>query len=190
MRRRDFVGTGVLAAGALAFGPSFWRRAFEAEAATAGEGPYGPLQPPDANGIMLPQGFTSREIARGNQIVPGTAYPWHVYSDGQATYRTEDGGWILVSNSESLATTGAGSSAIRFAPDGAVADAYRILAGTNLNCAGGRTPWGTWLSCEEYEGGQVWEADPTGAALAVVRPALGQFKHEAAGVDPVGKRVY
>ncbi|MEA2468767.1 MAG: hypothetical protein QOJ57_2893 [Thermoleophilaceae bacterium] len=190
MRRRDFVGSGMLAAGALAFGPSFWRRAFSAEAATAGPGPYGPLLPPDANGIMLPQGFSSREIARGFQPVPGTTYPWHVYSDGQATYATEDGGWILVSNSESLSANGAGSSAIRFAPDGEIADAYRILAGTNLNCAGGRTPWGTWLSCEEYDGGQVWECDPTGATLAVVRPALGQFNHEAAGVDPVGKRIY
>jgi hypothetical protein len=190
IRRREFVGTGIAAAGALAFGPAFWRRAFSAEAATAGVGPYGPLLPPDANGIMLPQGFKSREIARGLEVVPGTTYPWHPYSDGQATYASEDGGWILVSNSESLATTGAGSSAIRFAPDGEVADAYRILAGTNLNCAGGRTPWGTWLSCEEYDGGQVWEADPTGATLAVVRPALGQFNHEAAGVDPVHKHVY
>jgi secreted PhoX family phosphatase len=190
MRRRDFVGSGALAAGALAFGPSFWRRAFSAEAATAGPGPYGPLLAPDANGIMLPAGFKAREIARGLQPVPGTAYSWHVYSDGQATYAAQDGGWILVSNSESLAANRAGSSAIRFAPDGEIASAYRILAGTNLNCAGGRTPWGTWLSCEEYEGGQVWESDPTGATLAVVRPAMGQFKHEAAGVDPVGKRVY
>jgi hypothetical protein len=190
IRRRDFVGSGMLAAGALAFGPAFWRGAFSAEAAVAGPGPYGPLLPPDANGIMLPEGFKSREIARGLQPVPGTTYSWHVYSDGQATYATEDGGWILVSNSESLAANGAGSSAIRFAPNGDVADAYRILAGTNLNCAGGRTPWGTWLSCEEYDGGQVWESDPTGATLAVVRPALGQFSHEAAGVDPVGKRIY
>jgi secreted PhoX family phosphatase len=190
MRRREFVGSGLLAAGALAFGPSFWRRAFSAGAATAGPGPYGPLQPPDANGIMLPQGFSSRVIARGGEPVEGTAYAWHVYSDGQATYTTDDGGWILVSNSESLAASGAGSSAIRFAKDGKIEDAYRILAGTNVNCAGGRTPWGTWLSCEEYDGGHVWECDPTGATPAVIRPALGTFNHEAAGVDPVHKHVY
>jgi secreted PhoX family phosphatase len=190
LRRREFIGTGALAVGALAFGPAFWRRAFEAEAATVGPGPYGALLPPDENGIMLPEGFRSRVIARGLEPVPGTAYPWHVYSDGQATYATDDGGWILVSNSESLATTGAGSSAIRFNADGSIADAYRILAGTNVNCAGGRTPWGTWLSCEEYDGGQVWEADPTGQSLAVVRPALGQFNHEAVAVDPDGKRLY
>ena len=187
--RRNLLGTGALAAGALAFGPAFWRDALAAPA-TAGPGPYGPLGPPDANGIALPRGFTAREIARAGQPVAGTAYPWHIFPDGQATYALTDGGWVLVSNSESLAATGAGSSAIRFAPDGTIVDAFRILAGTNANCAGGRTPWGTWLSCEEYDAGQVWEADPLGRQPAVNRPALGFFTHEAAAVDPVGRRVY
>src|SRR5215208_2189510 len=190
MRRREFVAAGAAAAGALAFGPSFWRRAFEASAATAGPGPYGPLLPADPNGIMLPAGFSSREVARANVPVQGTAYPWHIFSDGQATYTTADGGWILVSNSESLAPRGGGSSAIRFKSDGSIESAYRILGGTQGNCAGGRTPWGTWLSCEEYDGGQVWEADPTGTQPAAVRPALGVFNHESVAVDSVGKRLY
>jgi uncharacterized protein len=187
--RRRFVGTGLAAAGTLAFGPAFWRSALAAPA-TPGAGPYGPLLAPDSNGIRLPEGFVSREVARANQVVPGSAYPWHVYSDGQGCFALSDGGWVLVSNSESLAATGAGSSAIRFGPDGSVADAYRILAGTNANCAGGSTPWGTWLSCEEHEGGQVWEADPLGAAPALNRPALGVFNHEAVAVDPREQRLY
>ncbi len=68
--------------------------------------------------------------------------------------------------------------------------AYRILAGTNANCAGGPTPWGTWLSCEEHDGGQVWEADPLGLAPALNRPALGVFNHEAVAVDPREERLY
>jgi sugar lactone lactonase YvrE len=190
IRRRELIAAGAAAAGAFAFGPTFWRRAFEASAATAGTGPYGPLLPPDANGIMLPAGFSSREIARANQPVQGTSYLWHIFPDGQATYETGDGGWILVSNSESLAPRGGGASAIRFAADGSIEDAYRILSDTQTNCAGGRTPWGTWLSCEEYDGGQVWEADPTGERPAAVRPALGVFNHEAVAVDPVGRRLY
>ena len=189
IRRRELIGSGLAATGALAFGPGFWRSALAAPA-RPGAGPYGVLRPPDANGLMLPAGFRSREIARAGMPVPGTAYPWHIFPDGQATFATSEGGWILVSNSESVAASGAGASAIRFAPDGSIASAYRILSGTNSNCAGGRTPWGTWLSCEEYDFGHVWECDPTGASLAVTRPALGTFNHEAACVDPVERRLY
>ena len=190
LRRREFLRTGLLGAGALTFGPTFWSEALAGSPATPGPGPYGPLQPPDANGIMLPAGFKSRIVAQGNQPVPGTTYPWHIFSDGQATYATADGGFILVSNSEHPGPGSGGASAIRFRGDGSVADAYRILSGTQTNCAGGGTPWGTWLSCEEHDGGRVWECDPTGQDAAVARPAMGVFSHEAVAVDPGGKRVY
>ena len=123
-------------------------------------------------------------------------YPWHPATDGQATFATlgagggPDGGWILVANSEMPAPGVGGVSAVEFAADGDVERAYRILAGTQQNCAGGPTPWGAWLSCEEHDGGNVWECDPTGAARAVRRPALGIFAHEAVCVDPVEERLY
>jgi secreted PhoX family phosphatase len=90
---------------------------------------------------------------------------------------------VYVSNAEWFATAGGGAGAVRFSADGEIADAYSILSGTDLNCAGGPTPWGTWLSCEEKEDGRVWECDPLGTSAAVVRPALGVFKHEAAAID-------
>jgi sugar lactone lactonase YvrE len=189
LRRRDFIGTGLAAAGALTLGRGFWSQALAAPA-QPGIGPYGALRPPDANGLMLPPGFTSRELARGNAVVPGTTYPWHVYPDGGATFAAPGGGWVYVSNSESVAASGAGTSAIRFRADGSVDSAYRILSGTNLNCAGGPTPWGTWLSCEEYDYGHVWECDPLGRETAVIRPAMGAFTHEAACGDPAGRRLY
>lgn len=150
----------------------------------------GPLQDPDENGLRLPVGFTSRVIARSNTAVEGTGYVWHNAPDGGAVFTTDDGGWIYVSNSESPATLTGGASAIRFSADGDIVDAYRLLADTNLNCAGGPTPWGTWLSCEETPTGRVWECDPLGQSAAVVRPAMGVFKHEAAAVDAANMHAY
>jgi hypothetical protein len=186
MERRSFLRAVTAGTGAVAVTGGLWHAAATPAAAAAADSPYGPLLAPDANGLALPQGFTGRVVARSTRSVGGIT--WHGAPDGGACFADGDG-WIYVSNSE-LEDDRGGVGALRFDRDGAVSDAYRILDGTNKNCSGGATPWGTWLSCEEAARGAVWETHPRGGKSAVRHPAMGLFRHEAAAVDTERRCVY
>jgi uncharacterized protein len=188
--RRRFLQTSAVATGIFAFGPAFWQDALAAPA-KPGPGPYGPPGAPDpVTGIAVPKGFTVREVARGGAPVGTTGYTWHPFSDGSGCFPLPDGGWVLAVNSEVPGLPQGGASSITFDRDGRITGARRILSGTTMNCAGGVTPWGTWLSGEETGSGQVWECDPLGEQPAVARPAMGRFTHEAVCVDEANRQLY
>ncbi|GAA5134147.1 alkaline phosphatase PhoX [Alloalcanivorax gelatiniphagus] len=150
----------------------------------------GPLVDSGVDGVLIPEGFSLRRVATaGRQPVSKLPlFLWHPLPDGGAVFSLADGGWVYVSNSESVP---GGVGALRFGADGELLDAYPILSNTRVNCAGGATPWGTWLSCEEVEDGLVYQCDPLGSPRqARSHPALGRFKHEAAAVDMATSSVF
>ncbi|MCY4656140.1 MAG: DUF839 domain-containing protein [Gammaproteobacteria bacterium] len=107
---------------------------------------------------------------------------------------------------------GAGKVPVTLAPSGGVTglifkdgvyqETVPLLTGTMVNCAGGPTPWGTWLTCEElvvrgdrvkgfpealHDHGYVFEVPPPhlGNASAIPIKDMGLFRHEAVAIDPL-----
>lgn len=122
-------------------------------------------------GLLLSTGLDVRLIATKNtkvQYANGSgqsSVDFHEEPDGAAVFEKEDcsGNYFYTSNAESIAAGGVGS--IEFDSNGGVVGYERVLEGkTKRNCGGGRSPYNTWLSCEEnVESGFVWEVSPSGA---------------------------
>jgi secreted PhoX family phosphatase len=186
---------------------------------------YGPLvRSAHVPELWIPQGFTARKLGttRAPSLVnPGLTVAYG--ADGMAAFAAGAGMLRLVRNHEirdpaaSARLLGPGVHAydrragggtttlqLRQSPDGAVEllSEFVSLSGTHTNCAGGPTPWGSWITCEETTvGAASGYAMPHGycfevpaAADAEVPPvplkAMGRFVHEALAVDPRSGMAY
>lgn len=192
--RRQFISHSLGGVGILSLGSSLLGMTSSKPFVSSQLDKLASLNKPDELGVQLPEGYQIRIVAESGKPVPLTRgekskYVWHGAPDGGACFKANDGGWVYVSNSELSANAG-GVGAIRFDSKGEAVDAYPILSRTTRNCAGGPTPWNTWLSCEEVPSGAVYECDPFNGASAVKRPALGFFQHEAAAIDPRKGHIY
>ncbi len=101
-----------------------------------------------------------------------------------------------------LSGLGGGTTTMRFRHGRLIGD-HASLAGTLTNCAGGPTPWGSWLTCEEVtikgallgakDHGYVFEVPgPDLGVVATANPIrdMGLMDHEAVAVDPQTSFVY
>eukprot|EP00980_Cylindrotheca_fusiformis_P005678 scaffold1184_cov132-Cylindrotheca_fusiformis.AAC.99 len=122
-------------------------------------------------GLLLSEGLDARILATTGQKVilangKKSKKKFHANPDAGATFPDDrdwnKGGWIYVSNAEVRGGKG-GVGALTFDKNGKVIDFNVLLKKTNLNCGGGRTPWNTWISAEEFgDKGQLYQVDPTG----------------------------
>jgi hypothetical protein len=125
---------------------------------------------------LLSTGLSARIIATAGKFVSyaNGQTSWvrfHTRPDFGSTFPDPNtfntGGWIYTSNSESKDVGTGGVGAITFDRNGNVVDYKMLLRGTTVNCGGGRTPWNTWISCEEWGNrGQVYQVDPSGTRTA------------------------
>ena len=207
-----------------------------AQAAATG---FGALRP-DPRGILdLPEGFTYTVIAQsGAEMDDGLIVP--ARPDGMAAFAGPDNTVTLVCNHENSPDSGGpfgdmnerlhevdaryiydlgagetpgagGTTTLVYDPETRQAVHQHLsLAGTEVNCAGGSTPWGSWLSCEECfeqpgqeskrgrtisrdrRHGFVFEVPASERSLADPIPLkdMGRFEHEAAAVDPESGAIY
>ena len=134
----------------------------------------GILKDLNSDNIRLSEGLVGTIIARSGEPVlyssPAvkeveSVLNFHWNADGADIFALPDGGYIYVSNSE-IGKNRGGVYGIEFDELGQVRNYKALLTGTNRNCNGGRTPWNTWISCEEAKGGQCWQVDPTGQRTA------------------------
>ena len=232
MDRRSFISTLGISTGGLALACSGLSRRAETFAAT---GDFSKLQSPGYGELVptvtkntgetylaLPRGFEYNVIGKVNSpLTDGRVTPRA--HDGMATFKVRNelrivrnhevtGGKIprpgsaIGSSNHYDETAGGGTTTLVIDPKTReITRDFVSLSGTLINCCGGPTPWGSWISCEETTLGQALRKDVNGNPIGgfpkphgycfevsasannnvppVPLKAMGRFEHEAVAVD-------
>ncbi len=211
MDRRSFIKGAATAAAAIPL-TAFIARAEETGRKRPRSVGYGPLVEvaDSATGLpllMLPEGFAyttfgwTGDLLANGQPTPGA-------HDGMAAFPAYGNRVRLVRNHEQ--GNGTPFSAVHYNPAanggtvtlefdtrrGLFAGDFDSLSGTIRNCAGGPTPWGSWLTCEETTAfttmphGYIFEVPADGYGNPMPLRDMGRFSHEAVALDPKTGFVY
>ncbi|MFI7018543.1 PhoX family protein [Streptomyces sp. NPDC050164] len=218
-RRQVLAGTGALGVGIAFSGALSELFAGTAAAQNLGHDGYGPLVPDPKELLDLPEGFSYRVLSRESDPLRSGEGKVPSNHDGMSAFAGRGGRVHLVRNHENRAdgrvpvptiegltydpAAKGGCTALTVDSRNNVLSERVAIAGTAVNCAGGPTPWGTWLTCEETEErasaagyakdhGFIFEVDPADPRRtgAVPLTAMGRFQHEAIAVDPRRGVVY
>jgi uncharacterized protein len=197
--RRTFLGLGGMSAAALLLGS---RGVLSQSSGSAG---YGELVPDPGGLIDLPKGFQYRVISEeGTPLSSGGTVPGD--HDGMAAFpgpssntavlvrnheqRVGDPNPLVGRNPYDPAAPGGTTGIVVNLEDRTEVEDYVTSSGSLNNCAGGATPWGTWLTCEEdrtTNHGFVFEVDPNDPENDLSKTPIrdmGYFSHEAVDIDP------
>lgn len=231
--RRDFIKVSSIAT--LGFmGLSQWVQAAQPKASNAGYGPLvkdpeGVLNLPEGfryriisrsgdkmdDGLLLPglpdgmaafQGKNSRVIVVRNHENPPDRYQHGAFGQKNELLSKVSPSSFYDYGKGKMPSLGGTSTFVYDPKTGKIEKQFLSLAGTARNCAGGPTPWNSWLTCEEttfrvggYEGlaekdhGFVFEV-PASETVGLCNPiplkAMGRFNHEAVAVEPSSGIVY
>ena len=238
MDRRNFLQRLGLASGGLIVACSGLTRRAEVLAQTGNfsnltASGYGELVPTAARNtgetyLALPKGFEYNVIGKvGGAMTDNNKTPRA--HDGMAAFQVKNelrivrnheitGGRIPVPGSAIGANpydeaAGGGTTTIVINPKTReIVRDFVSLSGTSTNCAGGATPWGSWISCEETTLGQTLRTRKDGSKIGgfakphgycfevsasansslspVPLKAMGRFEHEAVAVDKKSGIVY
>jgi secreted PhoX family phosphatase len=136
---------------------------------------YGELSKDPRKLLDLPRGFKYRILSAANEpMKSGGVVP--SLHDGMAAFAAPNGG----------------TSTLLVDRDRRLVKDWVSLAGTLTNCAGGPTPWSTWLTCEEEfdtlgkPHGYVFEVDPARGGNPAPIVGMGRYEHEAVAFDRHG----